>query len=590
MKKQLTICHAALLLLFTTLGLYAQSGALDPSFDPRNSGSVNNDRGNHGANSSISAIAVQPDGKILIGGSFTTYLGTVRNRIARLNADGSLDTSFDPGEGPNFPVAAIALQRDGKILIGGAFTYYNYSTKCGYITRLNADGSLDSGFNSRRPGSSSFDSEGASYVVNAIAIQSNGKILIGGQFATYNNIKRNGIARLNADGSLDSGFDAGSVGGYGSEAGSFDAIALQPDGKILIGKHFLLANDTEHNYIMRLNADGKLDTGFNPGSELSTTGAPFVDAIAVQPDGKVLIGGNFIYSKQRNGIARLNADGSLDSGFEANSVTSYSSGYSSVGVIALQPDGKILIGGQFKYYNGTKRNGIARLNANGSLDTSFDPSDGIEVYSNGVSAIALQPDGKILIGGWFTSYNRTKRDNIARLNGHLDIGKGANTLFSNGNIIALKSDNGKWLARCHGCQKSTYPNTATAHQAGNISDIPAYAKFYVENASPGKMGLRADNGSYLARCNKCVTGGPDDIIAIGNVTDFNNSLSQFQPEKLPNGKYVFKADNGKYLARCNGCSSGSTTPDIVAIHEPDKNKPWAQWEVKIYDERCQCWK
>src|SRR5690606_28104299 len=117
----------------------------------------------------------QNDGKIVIGGNFTTYNGAGRNRIARLNADSSMDTSFDPGLGANFIVYSTAIQTDGKILIGGNFTTYN-GTFMNRITRLNTDGSLDTSFNSGYPNST----------VSTIAIQNDGKIIIGGNFTTYN--------------------------------------------------------------------------------------------------------------------------------------------------------------------------------------------------------------------------------------------------------------------------------------------------------------------------------------------------------------------------------------------------------------------
>ncbi|MBX2927528.1 MAG: T9SS type A sorting domain-containing protein [Saprospiraceae bacterium] len=282
-----------------------------------------------------------PTGKSSSGGGFTSYNGTPRNFIARLNADGSLDTGFNPGTGASSGVYAMALQPDGKILIGGFFNSYN-GTGRNRIARLNADGSLDTGFN---PGT------GANDWVQSLALQPDGKILIGGGFTSYNGTGRNRVARLNADGSLDTGFNPGT-----GANGWVWAMALQPDGKILIGGLFTTYNGTGRNYIARLNADGSLDTGFNPGTGAGST----------------------------------------------------------VWAMALQPDGKILIGGDFTTYNGTGRNRVARLNADGSLDTGFNPGTGA---NNVVRAMSLQPDGKILIGGAFTGYDGTGRNRVARVNG-----------------------------------------------------------------------------------------------------------------------------------------------------------------------------
>ncbi len=135
------------------------------------------------------SIAVQSDGKILIGGVFTTYAGTTRQRVARLNIDGSLDTSFDSSSGASSIVSLIAVQSDGKILIGGGFNTYAGTTRR-YVARLKSDGSLDTTFDS---------SSGANIYLYSIAVQSDGKILIGGGFTTYAGTTRQYIARLTED-------------------------------------------------------------------------------------------------------------------------------------------------------------------------------------------------------------------------------------------------------------------------------------------------------------------------------------------------------------------------------------------------------
>ncbi|MGD0727624.1 MAG: delta-60 repeat domain-containing protein, partial [Spirochaetia bacterium] len=151
-----------------------------------------------GANGSVYSVAVQSDGKVLIGGYFTTYNGTSRGNVARLNSDGSLDTGFlATGAGANVLVSSVAVQSDGKVLIGGYFTTYN-GTSRGYVARLNSDGSLDTGFLATGTGADSY--------VISVAVQSDGKVLIGGSFGTYNGTSRGNVARLNSDGSLDTGF------------------------------------------------------------------------------------------------------------------------------------------------------------------------------------------------------------------------------------------------------------------------------------------------------------------------------------------------------------------------------------------------
>ncbi len=198
----------------------------------------------------VSAIAVQADGKIVIGGSFTGVNGHPRNRIARLNADGSVDQSFNPGGGADDFVETVAVQADGKIVIGGGFTGVNGHPR-NRIARLNADGSVDQSFN---PGS------GANTFVFAVAVQADGNIVIGGFFTSVNGTPRNRIARLNADGSVDQSFNPG------SGADDFvETVAIQADGKIVIGGVFLSVNGAPRNRIARLNADGSVDTSFDVG-------------------------------------------------------------------------------------------------------------------------------------------------------------------------------------------------------------------------------------------------------------------------------------------------------------------------------------
>jgi uncharacterized delta-60 repeat protein len=352
----------------------------------------------------VYAIAIQADGKVVIGGIFSVMNGANRNGIARLNANGSLDTSFNPGTGAN-EVYSIVVQSDGRVLIGGNFLSVN-GTNRNNIARLNANGSLDSSFN---PGT------GANDYVPSIALQPDGRVFIGGGFSTVNGTNRNGIARLNANGSLDDSFnpDTG-VGGYSYYFPNVvSSVVVQPDGRVLIGGGFSTVNGTNRNGIARLNANGSLDSSFNPG-----TGAnDYVSSIALQPDGRVLISGQYM-TVNNDSITRLNADGSLDSSF--NSGKEISGDVSPrVSSVVVQSDGKVLISGWFNSVSGTNRNRIARLNANGSLDSTFDPGTGA---NSTVNSLALQSDGKVLIGGSFSSVNGTNHNSIARLNanGSLD--------------------------------------------------------------------------------------------------------------------------------------------------------------------------
>jgi uncharacterized delta-60 repeat protein/uncharacterized repeat protein (TIGR01451 family) len=354
----------------------------------------------------VHSILIQPDGYLIIGGEFGFYNNVIRKGIARIDSIGRLDPSFDIGDGFNDQLRAMALQPDGKIVIGGFFTQVNGVNRS-RIARLNKDGSLDMFFN---PGS------GADSPIYAVAIQSDGRILVGGSFNTFNGIAKPGIVRLNTNGTLHAGFDVGS----GVE-GKVYAIALQSDGKILIGGEFTRVNYQTYNGIARLNPNGSIDTTFNPG--LGASGA--VRSIVVQPDGKILIGGSFtnFNGQSRNYIVRLNKDGSIDNSFMAGEVGANEAVYG----IALQADGKILVAGSFTMFNGVTRNRITRLNPDGSTDPSINFGEGANGF---ISALLVQPDNKIVIGGGFTMVDGKPRNHLARLHGGSLAGSGT-LQFSN---------------------------------------------------------------------------------------------------------------------------------------------------------------
>ena len=221
---------AGLLLIGGLRGTWAQEGSLDMTFNPPDTGFVD------GANENVWAIIQQPDGKLIIVGAFTTYNAMSANRMARLNIDGSLDTSFDPGTGANGIVRTCVLQTDGKIVIGGDFTSYNGTARI-RVARLNADGSLDMGFD---PGA------GASNSVYTSAIQPDGKIVIGGGFVNFQGTARSYIARINSDGNLDTTFNPGT-----GANGIIYSLVVEPEGKIVIGGGFTSYNGTVRRLIGR---------------------------------------------------------------------------------------------------------------------------------------------------------------------------------------------------------------------------------------------------------------------------------------------------------------------------------------------------
>ncbi len=369
--------------LFATQFLTAQTpGSLDTGFVAPSSGFSDVWR--------LSSSAVLPDGKILVGGIVT---------LKRVQNNGLPDTSFSGS--PTGETLDIELQPDGKILFSGSIQYN--SVNINGIARVNSDGSIDNTFLG-----SQLDISGN---IHDIQLQADGKIIIAGTFQKYNSPIKH-IIRLNADGSLDSNFNSGNgVGAIPNSEGLavVDKVALLSNGKIIIAGNFTRYNNIDCSKdIVRLNADGSLDTTFNAGTGF---GNGEVMDISIQPDGKIIAAGSFteFNGTSINRIVRLNADGSLDTTFNPNTGAN-----NTINALGIQPDGKIIIVGKFDSYDGITRQKVARINSNGSLDTTFAVGYGA---NNEVTSVTLQPDGKIIITGYFTGYNNVSRYRIARLNG-----------------------------------------------------------------------------------------------------------------------------------------------------------------------------
>jgi uncharacterized delta-60 repeat protein len=350
----------------------------------------------------VSAFALQPDGKVLVSG--ISAFSPMNPYLVRLNEDGTPDNIGEAGRtGPDGRVRETSVQPDGRLLLVGDFASVN-GVKRGGLARLLPDGTLDDSFLQGLAG--------ANRGAYTLALQRDGKVVIGGDLDTFNGIARKGIARVNADGALDESFAPNLEG----KARAVYSLALQNDGKILIGGSFTSVNGLARTNLARLNPDGSSDASF-VGS-VSGGSSDGVGVVVLQPDGRIVIGGYFslVNGISRNRIARLHSDGSLDTSF----LNGLSGGDQAVWAIALQTDGKVVVGGWFNTINGADRKYLARLNGNGTVDTSF--LSGLAGPSGGVEDLLIQSDGKILVAGGFNSFNGIPRGNLARLNanGSLD--------------------------------------------------------------------------------------------------------------------------------------------------------------------------
>lgn len=358
---------------FSPLNVLAQAGKTDLSFNPSDQG---NTEVAEGANNDVYSIALQTDGKMVLGGNFTGFNGKIANYITRIDSNGRMDNSFNmAGIGANGPVVKLLLQQDGKILLGGSFSAYNGTSGISCI-RLNTDGSRDTSF---KTGS------GANAGVCTMAIQADGKILIGGSFTAFNGWVNPFLIRLNANGTVDKNFST-----INSRiTGTVISLAIQADGRILAG----MENSTG-DQLCRLLSNGQTDSTFNTGG----TGADLaVKAICIQPDQKIIIGGNFNqYNVTPGKLIRLLPDGTRDPGFATTANNAYNGG---VNVILYQPSGKILVswGEHRNSFDEPEGRKVNRLNADGTTDASFKYK--IHPYLNeNIFDLALQNDGKFVAG------------------------------------------------------------------------------------------------------------------------------------------------------------------------------------------------
>ena len=383
------------------------------------------------ANHMVNLVELQSNGKIIIAGRFDKYNSFTQHKISRLNSDLTLDQNFATS-GPipsNNSIVDMKIQLDNKIVLVGKFTGFGGGSNGVGLARLNTNGSLDSAFNlggagiGDNPGYTGKNS-------NAIAIQNDGRILIGGDFWFYNGVKRLGIVRLNPNGTIDYAFNPFELNNNYYRSVVMD-IAVQPDGRILLSGIFdskVAGMPAKH--LIRLNQNGQIDNSFTMGDIVGSTYYNFLGSsvdtflysLKVLEDGRIVVVGGFdkYNGVNVNCIVRLNSNGLIDPSFTT-----------SIGVdrainsVLIEPSSeKIIIGGEFTTFNGNPVKKLIRLHTNGELDTSFsigvgtyDPETSISTFYNSIQAIKKQPDGKVIVGGKFTMFNNIAAGNITRIYG-----------------------------------------------------------------------------------------------------------------------------------------------------------------------------
>jgi uncharacterized delta-60 repeat protein len=468
-----------------------------------------------GFDSSVYAIAIQTDGKILCGGEFTLY-GNLETPygLCRLNSDGSLDKTFNFGEARGFTdvgrrINYIAIQTDGKILVGGNFTTYTDSTgalaNCpNYFCRVNADGTLDQTFNFGA-------SRGFNDYVYTMKLLTSGKILVGGTFTSY--IDSTGtltscpdcLCCVNADGTLDQMFNFGASRGFNIGVYSID---LQTDGKIIVGGVFTQYVDSTGTLtscpdaLCRVNADGTLDQTFNFGASRGFN--DYVASIAVQADDKIICGGSFAQYIDSTGtltscpdnLCRVNADGTLDQTFNYGAGRGFDT---NLNFVLLQTDEKIICGGssftQYVDSTGTLTScsdRLCRVNTNGTLDQTFNYGVG-RGFNDFVLAGALEADGKIIVGGAFDDYidggtpPTHMQRRLCRINstdGTIEIPRPMVEVYKNNKLLFNIS--GLTAGSRYFWQGRSAEVGATGFDCWKLNSFPTNGSIYVYSAAIGK--------------------------------------------------------------------------------------------------------
>jgi uncharacterized delta-60 repeat protein len=517
--------------------------------------------------SDILGFAIQPDDKVVVWGNGALVFGsTSLPGIARINTDGSLDTTFNPGFGISVGnISSVAVQPDGKLLVIGDFEKFDTTTVPGFV-RLNAAGTVDSTFQAML-------AQGDEYISRAqvILLLADGTIAVWDQ----NNLR---LQILNSDGSLNSLLGTASGGSINTFAGTGNvyAMAQQPDGKLLIGGGFYYFSGQPALNLLRLNTDGTVDNTFNPNATVSNLGEEYqgstdIKALAVDADGRIYVGfgssclrltssgspdvaftpgapvpggivaiaraaggrtfiaGNFISvgGSLRLGLAALLADGTVDPSFAPSAGVNWTQppggGQKTNAAATLEPlpDGSLLMTGTFSGVGGVGQSGVVHFLANGAVDSAFDPA----LNTGGsISAVAALSNGLWVVAGNFSSVNGSPRGNIAAFSAvnQLDPSYGVtDALDGPASLLAVRPSGGLYVAGSFSLVGSSRGELLVALNADGSLD-PSFAPLGLSEGTPivalapmADGRLMVSTGNTLLRL--LASGAQDASFAIPNV-------------------------------------------------------------------------
>lgn len=390
-----------------------KGGALDTTFN----------KGGAGADKEITLMAFGADDSIYIAGKFTTYNGTAVPGFARLKSDGSLDTSFNPGTAAPQKIFSLAEAADGDVYVGGNFDTFN-GVAALKLVRLNKDGSVDTGFVSA--GFKHFASANNSESVRTLLITSDAKVIASGQFDQYGGDysdggdSAQGGVKINADGTIDKTFSARFNGQSGTTAYATKMRYNADQSKITaIGSFYGYQSKAALN-MTRFGNDGARDDTFTVG-DIEKGPNNTISNFAPTSDGKYYVYGNYSkwFGTDVKNLIRINADGTLD--------TTYAGPDKAIGITTMAVDSKdrLYISGSFIDYKGTPAMGLVRLKSDGSVDTTFDTAAGAPPVTTAAvqpaynTSVAISPAGKVYVYGataaGLPSWGGTTIGNIGRL-------------------------------------------------------------------------------------------------------------------------------------------------------------------------------
>jgi uncharacterized delta-60 repeat protein len=520
--RQMAFAAAILLLANSVVGFAADSD-LDLAFGT--GGIVKTDF--FGGDDYAFAVALQADSKIVVTGAHT---------LVRYQPNGSLDTSFGTGGRVTLGIYsnALAVQPDGKIVVAGGGPDFA-------VARYNSDGSLDSSF---AGGVVHTDFFGQDDRADAIAIQADGSILVAGRAATgpiLGRLEDFALARYKSDGTLDSLFGISGKVSADFSGGNDNARALtvQSDGKILVTGHTLGA--TNDFAMARYNSDGTFDTFFGSGGQVVTdffSSRELAYAAAIQNDGKIVVAGEIVLGSYDFALARFNSDGSLDSSFGAGGkvTTDFAGGDDSGVGIGIQADGKIVVSGPVGVFDFGDF-GVARYNANGTLDSSFGGGGTVatNIYGDEVAfGMVLQADGKIVVAGFGINSNGNADILLTRYGSSAT--NAAPTLSSNSQTVTVEegqtainagtysdADAGDSVAITASIGSGSKTGTSSGSWTWSlpVSDGPAQTQSVTITADDGKGGVTSTQFSLVVNNVAPVIAGisgPTEPVALGTPT------------------------------------------------------------------------